>query len=134
MILVGLALLSGSGAWATTEEAMALFAEAKSAFEAEDYSRARALFEQARAAGMHGPAIHYNIGAAAFRGGDLPRAERAFRDVAESSTTPSLTALAHYNLGLVAMQTHDNGEARRWFERTLDESPDQRILELASHR
>ena len=36
------------------------------AFEAEDFSKARALFERALAAGMQGPAIHYDIGAAAY--------------------------------------------------------------------
>jgi hypothetical protein len=115
-------------------EAMSFFSEANTAFEAEDFSRATALFERASAEGMQGPAIHYNIGASAFRGGDLPRAERAFREVADASTTPSMTALAHYNLGLIAMETRDDEAARRWFERTLDESPDPRVRELASHR
>jgi tetratricopeptide (TPR) repeat protein len=134
IVLSGLALLAGPRAWADSAEADALFAEAKIAFEAEDFSRARALFEQAHEAGMQGPVIHYNIGAAAFRGGDLPRAARAFREVADASNTPSMTALAHYNLGLVAMQTHEDREARRWFEHTIDESPDQRVLDLASRR
>lgn len=134
IVLGGLALLACPRAWADSAEADALFAEAKTAFEAQDYSRARALFERAHAAGMQGPVVHYNIGAAAFRGGDLPRAERAFREVAEASTTPSMTALAHYNLGLVAMQTHEDREARRWFERTVEESPDRRVVDLASRR
>jgi hypothetical protein len=134
IVLVALALSGGVPSWATTQEATAFFNEASVAFEAEDYSRARALFERASAEGMQGAAIHYNIGAAAFRGGDLPRAERAFRDVAEASTTPSMTALAHYTLGLIAMQTRDDQAARRWFERTLDESPDPRVMELATHR
>ena len=134
IVLSGLALLASPGAWAESAEATALFAEAKAAFEAEDFSKARALFERARAEGMQGPVIHYNIGAAAFRGGDLPRAERAFREVAETSNTTSMTALAHYNLGLVAMQTHEDQEARRWFERTIAESPDTRVVELATRR
>src|SRR6185295_1490323 len=49
---------------AATPEALARFSEAQAAFEAEDFSRARALFEQAQAYGMDGPAIHYDIGAA----------------------------------------------------------------------
>lgn len=134
IVFGGLALLAGSRAWADSAEAIALFAEAKTAFEAEDFSKAHALFDRARAEGMQGPVIHYNIGAAAFRGGDLPRAERAFREVAEASNTPSMTALAHYNLGLVAMQTREEREARRWFERAIEESPDVRVVELASRR
>lgn len=115
-----LALLGTSRAFAATPEAEARFTEAKAAFEAEDFSRARALFEQALAAGMDGPAIHYNIGAAAYRAGDLPRAERAFREVAR---TPSMAALAHYNLGLVARDRRDEREARDWFSRALEQTP-----------
>ena len=51
---------------------------------------------------MDGPAVHYNIGVAAYRSGDLARAERAFQEVAR---TPAMAALAHYNLGLVAVAT-----------------------------
>jgi tetratricopeptide (TPR) repeat protein len=134
VILCGLALLSGERAWSASAEAMAQFDEANSAFEAENYSKARALFEQALAKGIDGPAIHYNIGAAAFRGGDLPRAERAFREVAELANTPTMLALAHYNLGLIAMQSHDTREARRWFERALDESSDKKLSGLATQR
>jgi hypothetical protein len=61
------ALLGAPRAVATSNsEALATFAAAQSAFEAEDFSKARALFEQAQAYGMEGPAIHYNIGAASY--------------------------------------------------------------------
>ena len=116
---------------ASTPEALARFTEAQAAFEAEDFSRARALFEQAQAYGMDGPAIHYDIGAASFLGGDLPRAESEFREVAN---TPSMAALAYYNLGLVAVERRDARDAREWFERAVQESPNQRLTELASRR
>ena len=126
------ALLGAPRAGATSNsEALATFAAAQSAFEAEDFSKARALFEQAQAYGMGGPAIHYNIGAASYLGGDLPRAEREFREVAN---TPSMAALAYYNLGLVAVQRRDDREARDWFTRAVQESPDHRLTELASRR
>jgi hypothetical protein len=80
---------------------------------------------------MEGPAIHYNIGAAAYLGGDLPRAERAFREVAR---TPSMAALAHYNLGLVALRRRDEREARDWFEQTTQDIPDERLAALALQR
>jgi hypothetical protein len=132
LVLIGVTLSGGTRAWSATDDALARFTEAQVAFDAEDFSRARALFEQALAAGMDGPAVHYNIGSAAFRGGDLPRAERAFREVAR---TPSMAALAHYNLGLVALQRRDENEARNWFERTLHEdAPDERLKALASGR
>jgi tetratricopeptide (TPR) repeat protein len=133
----GLAALALSGVafcangHASTPEALARFTEAQAAFEAEDFSRARALFEQAQAYGMDGPAIHYDIGAASFLGGDLPRAEREFREVAN---TPSMAALAYYNLGLVAVERRDEREARDWFERAVQDSPNQRLTELASRR
>lgn len=120
-----------AGAYASTPEALARFTEAQAAFEAEDFSRARALFEQAQAYGMDGPAIHYDIGAASFLGGDLPRAEREFREVAN---TPSMAALAYYNLGLVAVERRDERDARDWFERAVRESPNQRLTDLASRR
>src|SRR5688572_2088783 len=95
VVLIVLTLLGSTRASAENAEALAHFAEARAAFDAEDFSRARALFEQALAAGIDGPAIHFNIGSAAYRGGDLPRAEREFREVAR---TPTMAALAHYNL------------------------------------
>ena len=114
LLFIGAVAPWHSRALASTEIAMAFFAEARTAFEKQDYSKARALFERSLAEGMEGSAIHYNIGAAAYLGGDLPRAERAFREVARN---PSMAALAHYNLGLVAMERRDDDEAREWFER-----------------
>jgi tetratricopeptide (TPR) repeat protein len=128
---LGSALLGGQPVWASNEEALAHFNEGQAAFAAEDFSKARALFEQALAAGMEGPAIQYNIGAAAYLGGDLPRAERAFLEVAR---TPSMAALAHYNLGLVALQRRDEREARDWFEQTTQDVPDERLAALALER
>jgi tetratricopeptide (TPR) repeat protein len=131
VILFCFALLASARAGAHTAEAMTRFTEARAAFEAEDYSRARALYEQALAAGMEGPAIHYNIGAAAYLAGNLPRAESAFREVAR---TPSMAALAYYNLGIVAQDRNDEREARQWFERAFQDSPNERLTVLASQR
>jgi len=80
---------------------------------------------------MQGPAIHYNIGVAAYRSGDLARADRAFREVAR---TPAMAALAHYNLGLVARQREDAKAARDWFERAARESADERLSALAARQ
>lgn len=129
LAVAALALATAAPAW--TQGADASFAAAQAAFEAEDFSRARALFEQALAAGMQGPAIHYDIGAASYLGGDLPRAERAFREVAR---TPSMAPLAYYNLGLVALERRDAREAREWFERVVQESPDSRLTTLGNRR
>ncbi len=125
------ALLASARAGDYPPEAMTRFAEARAAFESEDYSRARALYEQALAAGIEGPAIHYNIGAAAYLAGNLPRAESAFREVAR---TPSMAALAYYNLGIVAQDRNDEREARQWFERAVEDSSNERLTVLASQR
>ena len=131
VILFCCALLASAEAGTYSPEALTRFTEARAAFEAEDYSRARALYEQALAAGMEGPAIHYNIGAAAYLAGNLPRAESAFREVAR---TPSMAALAYYNLGILAQDRNDEREARQWFERAVQDSPSERLTVLASQR
>ncbi len=119
-------------AWSADATALEFFAAGSAAYDAQDYSRARAMFERALAEGLTGPAIHFNIGSAAYQGGDLPRAEQAFREVAR---TPSMASLAYYNLGLVALERRDETEARDWFERTLhDGMPDSRLRMLASAR
>jgi tetratricopeptide (TPR) repeat protein len=114
-------------AHAASADARARFDDARAAFEAEDFPRALTLYEQALAAGIEGPAIHYNIGVAAFRSGDFARAETAFREVAR---TPSMADLAHYNLGLVARERGDARAAREWFERVRG-STDARLAALA---
>jgi tetratricopeptide (TPR) repeat protein len=132
LAVVIVAMPAGRCAWAAGDDALARFSEAKTAFEAGNFSKARALFEQAAAAGIDGPAVQYNIGSAAYLGGDLPRAERAFREVAR---TPEMAALAYYNLGLVALERRDEREARDWFERSVqDAEPDGRLKALASSR
>ncbi len=71
------------------------------------YAAALDAFEAAAAAGMSGPAVHFNIGVCAYRLGRWSRAAAAFREVAR---TPQMAALAHYNLGLVAL---GDGKPRR---------------------
>lgn len=129
--LIAVVLLASTRAWAANDQALAHFDEAAAAFEAEEFSKSRALFEMALDEGLQGPAVHYNLGAAAYRGGDLPRAERAFREVAR---TPAMAALAYYNLGLVALQRRDERDAREWFERAQQAEPDPKISELAARR
>jgi tetratricopeptide (TPR) repeat protein len=131
-LLLTCGLLDAPRAWSASAAALDDFAQGSAAYDAADYSRARALFERALDEGMTGPAIHYNIGSAAYRGGDLPRAERAFREVAR---TPSMASLAYYNRGLVALERRDETDAREWFQRTLhDATPDARLQMLASRR
>ena len=124
-------MLPGVAGAATPADAKSRFAEARVAFEAEDFSRALQLFEECLDLGMQGPAVHYNVGVAAYKMGNLARAEQAFHEVAK---TPAMAALAHYNLGLVAQQRNDPRGAREWFERAKAESTDERITLLATRQ
>lgn len=80
------------------------------------------------AARLDGPAIHYNIGVAAYRLGRFDRARTAFEEVAR---TPSMAALAHYNLGLVAKAQSNSAAAREHFARAYEETGDERLKGLA---
>ena len=106
-----------------------MFQSGRLAFEAQDYAKALEAFEAAAAAGLTGPAIHFNIGVAAFRLGNLARAEAAFK---EAARTPTMAALAHYNLGLIARRRSDDTEAARWFAFAEKEAGDERLRSLAS--
>ena len=101
------AFLAPVVARAHSAEALQQFETGKQAFAAQDYATALDAFEAAAAAGMSGPAVHFNIGVCAYRLGRWSRAEAAFREVAR---TPQMAALAHYNLGLVAL---GDGKPRR---------------------
>jgi hypothetical protein len=116
---------------AAASDAKAKFAEARAAFEGEDFSRALFLYEQCLALGMQGPAVHYNVGVAAYRAGYLARAETAFQEVAR---TPAMAALAHYNLALVAEKRGDEKATRQWLERVALETSDEKLANLAQSR
>lgn len=66
---------------------------------------------------------------AAFKSGDLARAESAFLTVAR---TPAMAPLAHYNLGLVEQARGDDAAARRLFERVQAGSDDAGLVALAA--
>lgn len=101
------------------------------AFKAQDYGAALRSFEAALAAGLSGPAVHFNIGVAAYRLGEYSRAEAAFNQVAR---TPAMAALAHYNLGLVALRHGTTDEAASLFARAEREAADEQLRTLASEQ
>jgi tetratricopeptide (TPR) repeat protein len=111
--------------------ALQQFDSGKQAFAAQDYATALNAFEGAVAAGMSGPAVHFNIGVSAYKLGRWERAETAFRDVAR---TPEMAALAQYNLGLVALGAGKSDEAARWFAQVERETSDERLKSLATAR
>lgn len=124
-----IAFLFTTAAHAYSAEASQQFQIGRRAFEAQDYAGALEAFEAAVAAGMAGPAVHFNIGVCAYRLGRLERADAAFR---ETARTPEMSALAHYNLGLVALRGGKPDEAARWFSLVEQESSDERLRALAS--
>ena len=105
-----------------------IFASASEAFELGDYRAAASRFEAARAAGMSGPAVEYNIGVSYYRVGDYERAEEAFR--ALGAEYREMRSLADYNLGLSLTRQGRVDEARAAFERARH-SDDPAIAALA---
>jgi tetratricopeptide (TPR) repeat protein len=108
--------------------ATASFEQGRAAFEREDYSAAIASFEAALAAKMSGPAIHYNIGVAAYRLQRYDRARFAFEEVAR---TPAMEAIARYNLGLIAKAEGDERKAMEEFGNVYAHTADERLRSLA---
>jgi tetratricopeptide (TPR) repeat protein len=78
---------------------------------------------------MSGPALHFNLGVAAYRAGNYARAEAAFKEVAN---TPAMAGLAYYNLGLVELKRNDPTAATRWFSRVEQATEDPKLRQLAA--
>jgi tetratricopeptide (TPR) repeat protein len=105
------------------------FAAGTAAFEGEDYAVALAHFEEARALGLDGPAIHYNLGVCYYKLGDWRSARTAFELVADRYA--AMRGLAEYNLGLVAQKQQRSQEAEAFFRQALANSDDEAIRQLA---
>jgi tetratricopeptide (TPR) repeat protein len=112
------------------EESSRAFTMGSQAFAEGDYLRALAYFEDAREAGVDGPAVHYNIAVCHYRLGNYKQAEGVFRFIA--NRYPEMGALAEYNLGLVLLRQAREDEARPLFERARQESSDEKIAQLAA--
>jgi tetratricopeptide (TPR) repeat protein len=126
-----IAFLAPVLASAHSAEALQQFEIGKQAVAAQNFATALDAFEAAAAAGMSGPAVHFNIGVCAYRLGRWSRAASAFREVAR---TPQMAALAHYNLGLVALGDGKRDEAGRWFAQAERETTDEGLRSLATRQ
>jgi tetratricopeptide (TPR) repeat protein len=126
-----LAFLAPQFAHARSAESLQQFEIGKQAVAANDFATALDAFEAAAAAGMTGPAVHFNIGVCAYRLGRWSRAASAFREVAR---TPEMAPLAHYNLGLVALGGGKLDEAARWFAQAERETSDEGLRSLATRQ
>ena len=127
-LFLGTLLLCGLAS-ARTDEALRLFEAGRRAFEEQSLAEALELFEASVTAGMSGPAVHYNIGVAAYRLGLTDRAESAFREVAR---VPGWAPLANYNLALVALARGDRAAAERQFSLAAATAADDRLRALAT--
>jgi len=108
-------------------EAQLAFDNGKQAFRQGDYSIALEWFEKARAAGLDGPAVIFNIGVCQYRQHDYESALLTFRQVAE---VESMAPLANYNLGLAAQKLGDVHLAKESFLLVLD-TGDEKLQALA---
>ncbi|HEX6992582.1 MAG TPA: tetratricopeptide repeat protein [Gammaproteobacteria bacterium] len=105
------------------------FAAGTAAFSEGDFEHALARFESALAAGLDGPAVHYNIGVCLYRLGRYAEAGAAFALIAERY--PDMRGLAEYNLGLVALKQGASRRAERHFRAALESTDDETIVYLA---
>ena len=108
------------------------FEAGTAAFAREDFDAALAFFESALAAGLDGPAVHYNIGVCRYKLGRYAESREAFALISERY--PEMRGLAEYNLGLVALKQDDARRAERHFSAALEESDDETIRYLAAEQ
>ena len=124
-------LTLSSIAWAADSgPATEAFAAGTTAFAQQDYLLALSHFQDARAHGLDGPAIHYNLGVCQYKLGNYREADAAFHVVADNY--PAMRALAHYNLGLVALKRGQQARAQTFFEQARANSVDEKIARLAA--
>ncbi len=118
--------------WTQNQQDLAnrAFAAGTAAYAEQDYLRALAYFQDARDAGIGGPAVHYNIAVCHYRLGDYPAADAEFSLIAEQF--PAMRELAQYNLGLVAQRQGDIEAAQRYFRLALENTDDDKLQRLAA--
>lgn len=93
------------------------------------HDQALGYFLDARAEGMTGPALYYNIGVCFYKLERYMEAEESFRKTAEF---PATASLAHYNLGLIFLKQSDNKRAAHWFHRAYSGSQNEKLRLLAA--
>lgn len=99
------------------------------AFAARQYETALSYFEDARDAGLAGPAVHYNIAVCQYSLGDYRAARRTFQLIARQF--PSIRGLAEYNVGLAERRLGNPNAAQRRFIAAYRHSSDEKVKALA---
>ncbi|HEX5419370.1 MAG TPA: tetratricopeptide repeat protein [Gammaproteobacteria bacterium] len=127
-VVVCLACAHGAQAAQSPESASALFSSGSDAFARGDYSAAETAFKAARAAGLSGPAVLYDIGVAQYKLGRYADSAETFRALA--AQYPAMRELGEYNLGLALLRQGHGDDAREAFAR-VSGSKDPKLAELA---
>ena len=99
------------------------------AFAAEQYEKALRYFEDARDAGLGGPAVLYIIAVCQYSMGDYSAARRTFQLIARQF--PSVRGLAEYNVGLAERRLGNPNAAQRRFVAAYRHSSDEKVRALA---
>lgn len=108
------------------------WAAGQAAFGDGNYAEALVHFENARDAGLDGPAVHYNIAVCHFKLEQFDEAGATFQLIADRY--PPMAGLAEYNLGLVANRQGRRDDAALHFLAAYKASDDEKIQILASER
>lgn len=113
-IVVTLALLLAAPGPATAATAREVFQQGVEAARGDNYRQAIAQFEAARRTGLDTGALHFNLGVARYRVGQIDAAEAAFRRAVDSG---SMVAPAYFQLGRIARERGEPEQARVHFRR-----------------
>lgn len=124
-----LLVLTSAAAADDSQPGREAYSAGTAAFAHEDYALALSHFQAALAAGLEGPAIHYNLAASYFRLGEYDQSAKEFSLIA--ARYPAMQALAEYNLGLIAKRQGNSDSAASYFRQALDGTDDTKIAALA---
>ncbi len=127
-IAVALALVLAAPGAATAASAGEAFQQGVDAAREDDYRQAIEHFEAARRAGLDTGALHYNLGVARYRMGELAEAEAAFRRAVDSG---SMVAPAHYQLGRIARERGARVQARNHFRSAVRQATTDSLRQRA---
>lgn len=107
------------------------FSHGIQAFRQGEYRLAAAWFESARAEGMTGAPLLYNLGVSYFKLGKLEKSRKYFRLLTSNS---AMAPLARYNLAIIADRQGRRDDARTLLQQVLQQSEDEKLLYIARRK
>lgn len=127
-LVTAFALLLAAPGTAIAATAREAFQQGVEAAREDDYRQAIEHFEAARRAGLDTGALHFNLGVARYRVGQLDEAEAAFHRAVDSG---SMVAPAYYQLGRIARERDEPEQARGHFRRAARMATTERLRQRA---